>query len=112
MESDRPRREAGSVGRSLSTLWGEAASKPDLVISGATGVKEITAEERAALDVLTPGTPITALGDLTGHSLEVTAPLGAALAAALISEGTAREITITTVGHRRGEGVIRLSALS
>ncbi|WP_419952876.1 beta-ketoacyl-ACP synthase [Methylobacterium sp.] len=112
VESDRPRREAGSVGRSLSTLWGEAASKPDLVISGATGVKEITAEERAALDVLTPGTPITALGDLTGHSLEVTAPLGAALAAALISEGTAREITITTVGHRRGEGVIRLSALS
>lgn len=112
VESDRPRREAGSVGRSLSTLWGEAASKPDLVISGATGVKEITAEERAALDVLVPGTPVTALGDLTGHSLEVTAPLGAALAAALISEGRAREITITTVGHRRGEGVIRLSALS
>jgi putative spermidine/putrescine transport system permease protein len=34
------------------------------------------------------------------------------LAAALISEGRAREVAITTVGHRRGEGLVRLSAMS
>ncbi|MCJ2130426.1 beta-ketoacyl-ACP synthase [Methylobacterium sp. E-045] len=112
VESDRPRRETGSVQRSLTALWGKAGPKPDLVISGATGVEGITTEERGVLDELAPGVPVTALGDLAGHSLEVTAPLGAALAAVLISEGRAREVAITTVGHRRGEGVVRLSALS
>ncbi|GJE16423.1 beta-ketoacyl-ACP synthase [Methylobacterium marchantiae] len=112
VESDRPRREPGSVGRSLSALWDRAGAKPDAVISGATGVRAITAEEGAALAELAPGVPVTALGDLSGHSLEVTAPFGAALGAALISEGRAREIAVTTVGHRRGEGVVRLSALS
>ncbi|WP_027173020.1 beta-ketoacyl-ACP synthase [Methylobacterium sp. 10] len=112
VESDRPRREAHSVGRSLSALWDKASAKPDLVISGATGVKGITDEEHVVLSELASGVPVTALGDLTGHSLEVTAPLGAALAAALISEGRAREVAITIVGHRRGEGVVRLSALS
>ncbi|MCC0805184.1 beta-ketoacyl-ACP synthase [Methylobacterium sp. W2] len=112
VQSDRPRREPGSVGRSLSTLWDTAGAKPDAVISGATGVRSITAEEGAALAELAPGVPITVLGDLSGHSLEVTAPFGAALGAALISEGRAREIAVTTVGHRRGEGVVRLSALS
>ncbi|WP_339160152.1 beta-ketoacyl-ACP synthase [Methylobacterium bullatum] len=112
VESDRPRRETGSVELSLSALWKKAGAKPDLLISGATGVEGITAEESTALGELAPGVPVTALGDITGHSLEVTAPLGAALAAALISEGRAREVAITTVGHRRGEGVVRLSAMS
>ncbi|WP_026597045.1 beta-ketoacyl-ACP synthase [Methylobacterium sp. 77] len=112
VESDRPRREPGSVGRSLSALWDKAGITPDAVISGATGVGGITGEEGAALAELAPGVFVTALGDVTGHSLEVTAPLGAALAAALIAEGRARNVAVTTVGHRRGEGVVRLSAVS
>ncbi|TXN45597.1 beta-ketoacyl-ACP synthase, partial [Methylobacterium sp. WL18] len=31
-----------------------------------------------------------------------------ALAAGLVAAGTAREVAVTTVGHRRGEGVLRL----
>lgn len=109
--SDRPRRAAGSVGESLSVLWRQAGTSPDTVISGATGVAGITAEEGAALAALAPGVPVTALGDVAGHTLEVVAPLGAALAAALIGEGRAREVAVTTVGHRRGEGVVRLSSV-
>ena len=110
--SDRPRREPGSVARSLSRLWGEAGpARPDAVISGATGVGPITAEEGAALAELAPGVSVTALGDVTGHSLEVTAPFGAALAAALVAEGRARDVAVTAVGHRRGEGVIRITAV-
>ncbi|WP_375409863.1 beta-ketoacyl-ACP synthase [uncultured Methylobacterium sp.] len=110
--SDRPRRTPGSVGRSLSDLWKDAGvTRPDAVISGATGVAPITAEERTALSDLAPGVAVTALGDVTGHSLEVTAPFGAALAAALVAEGGLREVAVTVIGHRRGEGVVRVTAV-
>ncbi|MFD1281748.1 beta-ketoacyl-ACP synthase, partial [Methylobacterium goesingense] len=82
----------------------------DVVIAGATGVAPVTAEEGAALARLAPGVSVTALGDLTGHSLETTAPFGVALAAALVSEKGLREVAVTVVGHRRGEGVIRVTA--
>ncbi|WP_331300265.1 hypothetical protein [Methylobacterium oryzae] len=36
------------------------------------------------------------------------APFGAALAAALVADGGAREVAVTAVGHRRGEGILRL----
>ncbi|HEX8417940.1 MAG TPA: beta-ketoacyl-ACP synthase, partial [Methylobacterium sp.] len=108
--SDRTRREPGSVSASLDRVWREAGIvKPDAVISGATGVAAATAEEFEALSRLAPGVAVTALGDVTGHGLEVTAPFGAALAAALIAERGAREIAVTTVGHHRGEGVLRLA---
>ncbi len=83
---------------------------PAAVLSGATGVGPVTAEEAAALHRLAPGIPVTALGDVTGHSLETTAPFGAALAAALIAEKGLRDVAVTVVGHRRGEGVLRLTA--
>ncbi|MFD0936770.1 beta-ketoacyl-ACP synthase, partial [Methylobacterium trifolii] len=69
-----------------------------------------TAEEQATLTGLAPGVPVQALGDLFGHGLEVTAPFGAALAAGLVAEGEP-EVAVTTVGHRRGEGVLRLLAV-
>jgi 3-oxoacyl-[acyl-carrier-protein] synthase II len=53
---------------------------------------------------------VTALGDLTGHTLETVAPFGAALAAGLVAEKGLREVAVTVVGHRRGEGVIRVTA--
>ncbi|MCJ2082556.1 beta-ketoacyl-ACP synthase [Methylobacterium sp. J-090] len=112
VQSDRSRRDPGATARSVETLWRAAGiDAADHVISGATGVAGITAEEGAALARLAPGVPVTALGDVIGHTLEVTAPFGAALAAGLVAEGRAREVAITTVGHRRGEGVIRVCAV-
>ncbi|MHC2104883.1 beta-ketoacyl-ACP synthase [Methylobacterium sp. CM6246] len=107
--SDRTRRVPGSVAASLEALWLQAGlSAPDRVLSGASGVTVITEEERDVLTRLVPGADIRALGDVIGHGLEVVAPLGAALAAGLVAAGSAREVAVTTVGHRRGEGVLRL----
>ncbi|GJE37534.1 beta-ketoacyl-ACP synthase [Methylobacterium persicinum] len=108
--SGRSRREPGGVAEALAARWTEASlSAPDAVISGATGVAPITAEEGEALRHLAPSAGIHPLGDLIGHGLEVAAPFGAALAAALIAEGRANDVAVTTVGHRRGEGIMRLS---
>jgi 3-oxoacyl-[acyl-carrier-protein] synthase II len=109
--SDRTKRAPGSTEASLAALWAATGlAAPDAVIAGATGVAPVTAEEGAALARLAPGVPVTALGDLTGHSLETTAPFGVALAAALVSEKGLAEVAVTVVGHRRGEGVIRVTA--
>ncbi|MFF9550283.1 beta-ketoacyl-ACP synthase [Methylobacterium fujisawaense] len=107
--SDRTRRRPGSVADSLEALWRQAGlSSPDHVLSGATGVAPITAEEHDALARLAPGARLRALGDVIGHGLEVAAPFGTALGAALVAGGSAREVAVTAVGHRRGEGVLRL----
>ena len=109
--SDLTRREPGRAGASLAALWSRAGlANPAAVLSGATGVAPVTAEERDALDRLAPGVPVRALGDLIGHGLEVTAPFGAALAAALVAERGLPEVAVTTIGHRRGEGVLRVRA--
>lgn len=108
--SGRTRREPGAVGRSLRALWRQAGVGPDAaVMSGATGVAGITAEERSALSELAPATTPRATGDVVGHTMEGQAPFGVALAAALIGAGEASEAVVTSVGHRRGEGVIRLT---
>lgn len=107
--SDRTRRAPGSVADSLGALWRQSGiAAPDAILSGATGVASITAEEGAALSRLAPGVRVRALADVIGHGLEVVAPFGAALAAGLVAAGAAREVAVTAVGHRRGEGVMRL----
>lgn len=107
--SDRTRRAPGSVAASLESLWRQAGlTVPDRVLSGATGGVPITDEEHEALARLAPAARLHALGDVIGHGLEVAAPFGAALAAALVADGGAREVAVTAVGHRRGEGVLRL----
>lgn len=107
--SDRTRRAPGSVAASLDALWRQAGlSEPDRVLSGATGGAPITAEERDALAWLAPKARLHALGDVIGHGLEVAAPFGASLATALVAAGRAREVAVTAVGHRRGEGVLRI----
>lgn len=110
--SGRTRREPGNVGEALAARWTEAgATWPDAVISAATGVTAATGEERAALARLAPDAKVHALGDLIGHGIEVAGPFGAALAAGLVARGTHREVAVTIVGHRRGEGVLRVQAL-
>lgn len=109
--SGRVRREPGSIAQSLAARWSEAGMRePDTVISTATGVAPITGEEDETLRRLAPSARILALGDLIGHGLEVAAPFGAALGAILLSEGRAKDVAVTGVGHRRGEGVLHLTA--
>lgn len=111
--SDLTRRAPGSVAESLKRLWwGMGAGAEPLVVSGATGTAGITPEERGALEALAPTVAPIATGDLLGHPMEAQAPVGVALAAALVEAGRAEEAVVTTVGHRRGEGLVRLTRLA
>jgi 3-oxoacyl-[acyl-carrier-protein] synthase II len=58
---------------------------------------------------LAPRAAIHATGDAIGHIMEGQAPAGVALAAALIAGGQAGEALVTSVGHWRGEGAVRLT---
>ena len=108
--SGRTRREPGDVAASLRRLWEEAGARPEaLVLSGASGIAGITAEEREALSALSAGSTPRATGDLLGHAMEAQAPAGAVIAAALVARGDAAEAVVTSVGHRRGEGVLRFT---
>jgi 3-oxoacyl-[acyl-carrier-protein] synthase II len=107
--SDRSRRQPGSVETALHGLSRQLGAKPDVVLSGATGIKGITDEERAALKDIAPAAAIHATGDLVGHTMEAQAPIGVALAAGLIAGGKAGEALVTSIGHWRGEGAIRLT---
>ena len=107
---ERTRRQPGDVAASLARLWEQTgASSEAAVLSGATGVKGITEEERTALQKLARSSP-HALGDVIGHTMEAQVPCGVAIAAALIARGGTREAVVTSVGHKRGEGLVRLSA--
>ncbi|KAA2232153.1 beta-ketoacyl-ACP synthase [Salinarimonas soli] len=108
--STRTRREPGAVASSLQALWREAGvARPDLVVSGATGVAMPTSEERDALQGLARDVVPLAIGDAMGHTIEMQAPAGVALAAALIARDEASEAAVTAIGHWRGEGVVRLT---
>jgi 3-oxoacyl-[acyl-carrier-protein] synthase II len=110
--SDRSRREPGSVARALRAQAEKLGAKPDVVISGATGVKGITEDEQAGLTAIAPNAAIYATGDVVGHTMEAQAPVGVALAAAAIAQGLAGEALVTSVGHWRGEGAVRLTKVS
>jgi 3-oxoacyl-[acyl-carrier-protein] synthase II len=110
----RTRRRAGDVADAIEKLWAAAANvTPEnpsgmALLSGATGVSGPTTEERQALDKLAPGAGPRALGDIFGHMMEAQAPAGVALGAALIDAGQAADVRVTSVGHHRGEGLVRL----
>ncbi|NNM73121.1 beta-ketoacyl-ACP synthase [Enterovirga aerilata] len=110
VQAARTRRGPGAVPASLRQLWtGAAVPEGATVLSGATGVAGVTEEEREALAQLAPGVPLHATGDLLGHPLEAVAPVGAAIAAALVASRRASDAVATTVGHRRGEGLVRFA---
>jgi 3-oxoacyl-[acyl-carrier-protein] synthase II len=110
--SDRHRRQPGSVEAVLADLARRVGGKPDLVVSGATGVRGITGEERDALAGIAAEARVVASGDIVGHTMEAQAPFGVALAAAAIARGQAGDALVTSVGHWRGEGAIRVAAAS
>ncbi|KAB0266498.1 beta-ketoacyl-ACP synthase [Microvirga brassicacearum] len=110
--SDRGRRQPGGVTQALKAQADQLGAKPDVIISGATGVEGITEDEQAALTAIAPNAAIYATGDVIGHTMEAQAPAGIAIAAALIAKGQSNEALVTSVGHRRGEGSVRLTRAS
>jgi 3-oxoacyl-[acyl-carrier-protein] synthase II len=110
VESDRGRREPGAVRAAIERQWQRLGAGPEAIaISGATGVASLVAQEREALRALAPGGRLHASGDLMGHLLEAHAPAGVALATALLDSGQGAEAVVTSIGHWRGEGSIRLT---
>jgi 3-oxoacyl-[acyl-carrier-protein] synthase II len=106
--SDRSRRAPGSVRAAVTALAREVGGRPDLVVSGATGAAGITQEEREAIETFAGSARLVASSDVVGHTMEAQAPFGVALAAAALAAGEASEALVTSVGHWRGEGAIRL----
>jgi 3-oxoacyl-[acyl-carrier-protein] synthase II len=132
--SDRSTRAPGAgaeaMRRLFDNLGGIAEDTPLAVMSGASGVEPVLAEELAFLDTVekTGRAPATrAYGSLFGHTVEAHFPLGVALAALALkagrfpapldSTGMEREHTgplaqvlVTGMGSWRGEGLALVKA--
>jgi 3-oxoacyl-[acyl-carrier-protein] synthase II len=129
IESDRGRRDDGGLEKRLSRMAetvGKNVGAGALVLSGASGLHDISAREKSALDTAFPGSVVRGFGGVTGHGLEAQFPLGLALAALALDSKSAvptfdaageaamtkpaSEAIVTTVGYVRGEGMAHLSA--
>lgn len=126
VEGDRGSREDGRFEKRLERLIADKGEGADAVIfSGASGMHDITAREKAVLSDKLPKASLRGYSGITGHALEAQFPLGVALAALAVSNGSAVPkfdieaeadmssgascALVTTVGHSRGEGVAILS---
>lgn len=109
-------RRPGAVTAALGELWERAAPtfgrSRSAVLSGATGTVGVTAEELAVIASRAPEAQIRLTGDVFGHMVEPQFPAGVGLAAALLAGGLYDEVLVTGVGHRRGEGLARLSCVT
>lgn len=128
--SDCSARMPGAAGAALSSLMDRVCAvprgSPSVVLSGASGVEPVTSEEREVLQA--KDAIIRCYGTKLGHSVEAHLPLGVALAAMALSRGRLyppfddpdiehpfhdepRDVLVTSVGHWRGEGVVRLAGI-
>lgn len=129
--ADRGSREAGRFEQRLTQLADEVA--PDttgadtLIVSGATGIPGLSTRERDFLSSRFPDAALRTQAALFGHCVEAQFPIGMALASLAIAQDSAvcpfdgttdtpmksapASALVTTVGHQRGEGLARLSAL-
>jgi 3-oxoacyl-[acyl-carrier-protein] synthase II len=131
VESDYVKRTPGAITGALERMWSGVANrvKPEnaAILSGASGVEPITAEERAFL-TKHPDLAVRATGTHLGHGLEPQFPANIALAAMAVRQGhlfpTAddsgleqpmdaplRQMVVTSIGHRRGEGLALVEAV-
>ncbi len=129
IEGDRGRREDGGLEKRLSRMASSVAAgagEGTLVLSGASGMCDLSAREKTVLEGAFPGASLRGFGGVTGHALEAQFPLGLALAALALdaksvvpsfdekNEGVmtkpATDAVVTTVGYVRGEGMAHLSA--
>ncbi|AKH99792.1 3-oxoacyl-(acyl-carrier-protein) synthase [Hoeflea sp. IMCC20628] len=128
--ADRGQRADGGMERRLENLadgTGASATGADtIVFSGASGLPDLSARERAFLEARFPTTPLRTIGALFGHSLEAQFPTAMALACLALDAGSpvtpftageavaqeaANSAIVTTVGHVRGEGIARLTRM-
>ncbi|HKS18054.1 MAG TPA: beta-ketoacyl-ACP synthase [Bradyrhizobium sp.] len=124
------RKQPGAVTKSLETLWQKLGGLGDSggLITGATGVNAVTAEEKAFLQQH-PGYAVRATGTAFGHTIEAQFPLGLALAALSISRGALfppndptgfeveksgapNQIVVVGAGHWQGEGMALVEAVN
>jgi 3-oxoacyl-[acyl-carrier-protein] synthase II len=126
---DRGRRDPESLRRRLAELLDASGATDDelVVLSGASGVAELSAAERDVLRTRFPGAALRSFGTVLGHSFEAQFPAGIALAAAALARGTpfppfdgrvendvaspATRALVTAVGHVQGEGVCLLQSV-
>ncbi len=131
IQTDQVKRTPGAITGALERMWSNIAQrvKPEnaALISGATGVEPVTAEERAFLEQH-PGLAVRATGTHLGHGLEPQFPANIALAAVALRRGhlfppsddsgfersmdaALRQVVVTSIGHRRGEGLALVEAI-
>lgn len=110
VHADRKKRLPGEVTKALGTMI--AGLRPaNAVISGNTGFGAAAREEADILASALPGTRIVLSGDMIGHGMEAQFPFGVALAAAGLASGKLEGgVIVTSVGHHRGEGAVRVEA--
>lgn len=128
--SDCSARKPGEAGAALSCLMDRVCADTSasrlIVLSGASGAEPATSEE---LEVLRAKEAIIrCYGTKLGHSVEAHLPLGIALGAMALSRGSfyppfddpdiefpfhdvPRDVLVTSVGHWRGEGVVKLAGV-
>jgi len=125
IESDQVKRTPGAITATLERMWSGIGQrvKPEnaAIVSGASGVEPVTAEERAFFG-RHPDLAVRATGTHLGHGLEPQFPANIALAAIALRQGhlfppadasgiertmdaPLRQVVVTSIGHRRGEGL-------
>jgi 3-oxoacyl-[acyl-carrier-protein] synthase II len=127
LATDRCRRRSGeataTTERQLATMRHHLQPPHAAVISGATGVAAVTAEEMTFLGDL--GLPVRGTATAFGHSLEPSFPANLALAALSLSRhrlfaplepdeqpmaDELRQVLVTSWGHWRGEALAVVEA--
>ncbi|ORE90074.1 beta-ketoacyl-ACP synthase [Aurantimonas sp. 22II-16-19i] len=126
---DRGRRDPEKTATRFAALLPDVTAPMDevVVLSGATGLGDLTRTERQVLAERLAGAPVRAYGTMLGHSFEAQMPAGVALAAGALARGMAipafdtgeerpceappRQAVVTSLGHLHGEGVCLVEAI-
>ncbi len=110
VRSDWTRRRPGDAMRALGSML-DALEPAATVISGNAGAGAVAAEEEALLAKRMPGARVLHSGDMIGHSVEAQFAFGVALAAGGLAAGKLKDgVIVTSVGHHRGEGAVKVEA--
>jgi 3-oxoacyl-[acyl-carrier-protein] synthase II len=110
VHADRRKRVPGAIAAALGGMM-KALGPAGAVVSGNTGFGTAAAEEAAVLAEMLPQSRVVLSGDMIGHGMEAQFPFGVALAAAGVAAGKlAGGVVVTSVGHHRGEGAVKVEA--
>jgi 3-oxoacyl-[acyl-carrier-protein] synthase II len=128
VEGDRGARDDRQMEQRLDRLTDIAQGTRDdlLLMSGASGMVDLSAREKAFLEAKFPAAAMRGYSGIVGHSVEAQFPVGIALAAIALEAGAliapfdttaekpmahvSKAALVTTVGYTRGEGAAFLLA--